>query len=207
MKTFKQYTENFQDGRNPQDKGDMARHGLKGKSISQLKKIRSSSTASKRQKQLAHWRINMTQGKKQTNEELDEGLKHAIAATVLATAAAASPHHAHAQEPVQHPSNPHLVAHVEHEGKVHRFDLEKMFKTHEHARKHMTAALNKHGMGGAIMHISVKDHEDKSPSYSVKHNAYMDKEPYSHKGNNKDYSDNKPYSPKHSDKDYFSPAK
>ena len=47
------------DGRNPQDKGDMARHGLKGKSISQLKKIRSSKTASPRAKQLAHWYINM----------------------------------------------------------------------------------------------------------------------------------------------------
>jgi hypothetical protein len=51
--------ENFMDGRNPQDKGDMARHGLKGKSISQLKKVRSSKTASKRKKQLAHWYINM----------------------------------------------------------------------------------------------------------------------------------------------------
>ena len=64
LKTFKELRENFQDGRNPQDKGDMARHGLKGKSIAQLKKIRSSETASPRQKQLAHWRINMVQGKK-----------------------------------------------------------------------------------------------------------------------------------------------
>ena len=63
MKTFKELRENFQDGRNPQDKGDMARHGLKGKTITQLKKIRSSETASPRQKQLAHWRINMVQGK------------------------------------------------------------------------------------------------------------------------------------------------
>jgi hypothetical protein len=63
MKTFKQLRENFQDGRNPQDKGDMARHGLKGKSIAQLKKVRSSETASPREKQLAHWRINMTLGK------------------------------------------------------------------------------------------------------------------------------------------------
>ena len=62
--SFKSFSENFQDGRNPQDKGDMARHGLKGKSISQLKKIRSSSNASPRKKQLAHWRINMTMGKK-----------------------------------------------------------------------------------------------------------------------------------------------
>jgi hypothetical protein len=30
-------SENFMDGKNPQDKGDMARHGLKGKSITQLK--------------------------------------------------------------------------------------------------------------------------------------------------------------------------
>lgn len=64
MKTFKELRENFMDKRNPQDKGDMARHGLKGKSIAQLKKIRSSETASPRQKQLAHWRINMVQGKK-----------------------------------------------------------------------------------------------------------------------------------------------
>lgn len=56
---FKQFLENFIDGRNPQDKGDMKRHGLKGKSITQLKKVRSSSTASPRQKQLAHWFINM----------------------------------------------------------------------------------------------------------------------------------------------------
>ena len=63
MKTFKELRENFQDGRNPQDKGDMARHGLKGKTITQFKKIRSSETASPRQKQLAHWRINMVQGK------------------------------------------------------------------------------------------------------------------------------------------------
>ena len=51
--------ENFQDGRNPQDKGDMSRHGLKGKTIAQLKKIRSSENASPRKKQLAHWFINM----------------------------------------------------------------------------------------------------------------------------------------------------
>jgi hypothetical protein len=57
--TFKVVLENFQDGRNPQDKGDMARHGLKGKSIAQLKKVRGSSSASPRAKQLAHWFINM----------------------------------------------------------------------------------------------------------------------------------------------------
>jgi len=57
--TFKLFLENFQDGRNPQDRGDMARHGLKGKSIAQLKKVRGSKTASPRSKQLAHWFINM----------------------------------------------------------------------------------------------------------------------------------------------------
>lgn len=51
--------ENFMDGKNPQDKGDMARHGLKGKSRAELKKIRSSPRASKRAKQLAHWSLNM----------------------------------------------------------------------------------------------------------------------------------------------------
>lgn len=55
----KRTDENFADGKNPQDKGDMARHGLKGKSISDLKKIRSSDSASPRKKQLAHWYINM----------------------------------------------------------------------------------------------------------------------------------------------------
>jgi hypothetical protein len=51
--------ENFEDGRNPQDKGDMARHGLKNKTMVQLKKIRGSDSASPREKQLAHWYINM----------------------------------------------------------------------------------------------------------------------------------------------------
>ena len=60
--------ENFQDGRNPQDKGDSARHGIPKKAtIAQLKKIRSSDSASKRKKQLAHWQINMRKGK--TNED------------------------------------------------------------------------------------------------------------------------------------------
>ncbi len=58
-------TENFADGRNPQDKGDSARHGIrKGMTIAQLKKIRSSNSASPRKKQLAHWQINMRQGRK-----------------------------------------------------------------------------------------------------------------------------------------------
>ncbi len=58
-------SENFADGRNPQDKGDSKRHGIsKGMTIAQLKKIRSSDRASPRKKQLAHWQINMRQGKK-----------------------------------------------------------------------------------------------------------------------------------------------
>jgi len=57
--------ENFQDGRNPQDKGDSARHGIPKKaSLAVLKKIRSSSSSSPRKKQLAHWQINMRQGRK-----------------------------------------------------------------------------------------------------------------------------------------------
>lgn len=66
MKSFSEFVaENFMDGRNPQDKGDSARHGIPKKAtISQLKKIRSSKTASKRKKQLAHWQINMRQGRK-----------------------------------------------------------------------------------------------------------------------------------------------
>lgn len=59
-----QLSENFADGKNPQDKGDSARHGIpKHATITQLKKIRSSDAASPRKKQLAHWQINMRQGK------------------------------------------------------------------------------------------------------------------------------------------------
>lgn len=62
--------ENFQDGRNPQDKGDSRRHGIPKKAtLTQLRKIRSSKTASPRKKQLAHWQINMRQGKKESVEE------------------------------------------------------------------------------------------------------------------------------------------
>ena len=64
-KNPEQFNENFADGRNPQDKGDSARHGIsKGMSIADLKKVRSSDSASPRKKQLAHWQINMRQGKK-----------------------------------------------------------------------------------------------------------------------------------------------
>ena len=62
---FKHVGENFANGRNPQDKGDSARHGIrKGMTIAQLKKVRSSDSASPRKKQLAHWQINMRQGRK-----------------------------------------------------------------------------------------------------------------------------------------------
>ena len=65
--------ENSKDGKNPQDKGDSARHGIpKKSSISALKKIRSSSTASKRKKQLAHWQINMRKGKTESKTKLSE---------------------------------------------------------------------------------------------------------------------------------------
>ena len=68
MLNFIEFCENFQDGKNPQDKGDSARHGIKkGSSIAALKKIRSSDSASPRKKQLAHWQINMRQGKKKNN--------------------------------------------------------------------------------------------------------------------------------------------
>lgn len=64
MDSFSQFLENFKDGKNPENKGDSARHGIKkNSSITDLKKIRSSETASPRKKQLAHWQINMRQGK------------------------------------------------------------------------------------------------------------------------------------------------
>jgi hypothetical protein len=64
MFSFQQFLENFQDGKNPQDKGDAKRHGLSGKqSTSSLKKVRSSKSASPRKKQLAHWILNMRKGR------------------------------------------------------------------------------------------------------------------------------------------------
>jgi hypothetical protein len=57
--------ENFADGRGPGKPGDSKRAGIpKGATITQLKRIRSSKTASARKKQLAHWQINMRQGRK-----------------------------------------------------------------------------------------------------------------------------------------------
>ena len=60
-----EFNENFTDGKGPGRKGDSKRAGIPKKAtIAQLKKIRGSKTASKRKKQLAHWQINMRQGKK-----------------------------------------------------------------------------------------------------------------------------------------------
>jgi hypothetical protein len=57
--------ENFADGKGPGRPGDSQRAGIpKGTTIAQLKRIRSSKTASARKKQLAHWQINMRQGRK-----------------------------------------------------------------------------------------------------------------------------------------------
>ena len=62
---IREITENFANGRGPGKSGDSKRAGIpKGATISQLKKIRSSKTASARKKQLAHWQINMRQGRK-----------------------------------------------------------------------------------------------------------------------------------------------
>ena len=56
--------ENFADGKGPGRPGDSKRAGIpKGATIAQLKRIRSSKTASARKKQLAHWQINMRQGR------------------------------------------------------------------------------------------------------------------------------------------------
>lgn len=65
-----QTNENFMDGKGPGKPGDSARHGLKGKSASELRKIRSSETTSPRKKQLAHWLLNMHH-----NEAVEEGLE------------------------------------------------------------------------------------------------------------------------------------
>ncbi len=62
---IREVTENFSDGQGPGKPGDSKRAGIpKGATITQLKKIRSSKTASARKKQLAHWQINMRQGRK-----------------------------------------------------------------------------------------------------------------------------------------------
>ena len=54
--------ENFADGRNPQDKGDSARHGIpKGATMAQLEKA---AKAPGRKGQLARWQLNMRRGHK-----------------------------------------------------------------------------------------------------------------------------------------------
>jgi hypothetical protein len=61
-------SENFADGRNPQDKGDSKRHGINTKaSVSSLRKT---AKQGGRKGQLAHWLANMKAGraKKKTNE-------------------------------------------------------------------------------------------------------------------------------------------
>jgi hypothetical protein len=56
--------ENFQDGKGPGKPGDSARAGIPSNAtMAQLKKIRSSPRSSARKKQLAHWQINMRQGR------------------------------------------------------------------------------------------------------------------------------------------------
>lgn len=56
--------ENFADGRNPQDQGDSARHGVPKKaSLNTLDNIVHSKSASSRKKQLAHWQANMRRGR------------------------------------------------------------------------------------------------------------------------------------------------
>jgi hypothetical protein len=54
-------SENFADGRNPQDKGDSKRHGVPTKaSISTLRKV---AKQGGRKGQLAHWMANMKSGR------------------------------------------------------------------------------------------------------------------------------------------------
>jgi len=55
-------SENFADGKNPQDKGDSQRHGIpKGATMAQLEKA---ARAPGRKGQLARWQLNMRRGKK-----------------------------------------------------------------------------------------------------------------------------------------------
>lgn len=54
-------SENFADGRNPQDKGDSKRHGVPTKaSVSTLRKV---AKQGGRKGQLAHWMANMKAGR------------------------------------------------------------------------------------------------------------------------------------------------
>lgn len=69
--TFKEYlAENFQDGRNPQDKGDSKRYGVPTKaSVSTLRKV---AKQGGRKGQLAHWMANMKAGRAKKNNESQE---------------------------------------------------------------------------------------------------------------------------------------
>lgn len=59
-------TENFADGRNPQDRGDAKRHGVPTKaSVSTLRKV---AKQGGRKGQLAHWMANMKSGKAKKND-------------------------------------------------------------------------------------------------------------------------------------------
>jgi len=65
MKTYQEFcrelTENFIDGKNPEDKGDAKRHGVPTKaSVSKLRQI---AKEGGRKGQLAHWMANMKAGK------------------------------------------------------------------------------------------------------------------------------------------------
>lgn len=68
--TFKEYLkENFQDGRNPQDKGDSKRYGVPTKaSVSTLRKV---AKQGGRKGQLAHWMANMKAGRAKKNREVE----------------------------------------------------------------------------------------------------------------------------------------
>jgi len=59
-------TENFADGKHPEDKGDSKRHGIpKHATLAQLDKI---AHQGGRKGQLAHWQANMRRGRAETNE-------------------------------------------------------------------------------------------------------------------------------------------
>jgi hypothetical protein len=66
MRAYEFITENFADGKNPQDKGDSKRHGVPTKaSVSTLRKV---AKQGGRKGQLAHWMANMKAGKAKNNE-------------------------------------------------------------------------------------------------------------------------------------------
>jgi hypothetical protein len=67
--------ENFADGKNPQDKGDSARHGIPKKaSVSSLRKI---AKQGGRKGQLAHWQANMKAGREKNESTERESFEEA----------------------------------------------------------------------------------------------------------------------------------